>query len=36
MAEQFGIFTEDSLGDGGIKISHAPPSYEEAAALTNK
>jgi hypothetical protein len=28
LVEELRVFTEDSLGHGGIKIIHAPPSYE--------
>lgn len=34
--EQLRVFTEDSLGNSGIKIIiHAPPSYEEAETMIN-
>jgi hypothetical protein len=36
VVEQLGIFTEDSLGNGGIKIIHVPQSYEQAATVINK
>jgi hypothetical protein len=36
VVEQLGVLTEDSLGDGGIKIIiHAPPSYEHGVTMIN-
>jgi hypothetical protein len=36
LVEQLRILTEDSLGNSGIKISHALPRYEQAATVINK
>jgi hypothetical protein len=36
VVEQLGVLTEDSLGNGGIKIIiHAPPSYEHGVTMIN-